>query len=262
MVTSYTLLIIIKIQARKLNMDAQIIKKGFERVWKLFEETDRKFQETDRKFQENERKSQENERKSEQEFQKLRLMMQEMSKETDRRFQETDHLIKELSKRVDLTSQEVAKMSQEVKRVSDELGHLGNRLGEFVEYLIKPALVKLFQARNIEVHKVHRDIEANNPTLNLAMQIDLLVVNSLICILVEVKSHLSIDDVNEHLERMEKFKPLFPEYKNRQVMGAVYGMVVPDNVAKYAYKKGFFVIGQKGETAVILNDEKFKAVVW
>lgn len=153
-------------------------------------------------------------------------------------------------------------MSKEVQRVSEELGHLGNRLGEFVEYLIKPAVVKLFQECGIEVHKVVRDIEANNPKLGLATQIDLLVINSEVCILIEVKSHLSVDDINENIERMGKFKPLFPEYKNNQVMGAVAGMVLPDDVARYGYKKGFFVIGHKGESAVILNDTKFKPKIW
>ncbi len=243
-------------------MDAQTIEKGFERIWKLFEETDRKFQETDRKFQETDRKFQENERKSEREFQELRLSMREMSQETDRKFQETDQRLKELSETVKETSLEVKQMSKKVERVSEELGHLGNRLGEFVEYLIKPALVKLFQTRGIEVHRTYRDIEVNNPTLNMAMQIDLLIVNILICILVEVKSHLSVDDVNEHLERMEKFKSLFPEYQKHQVMGAVAGMVMAEEVARYAYRKGFFVIGQKGETAVILNDDKFKPMIW
>jgi hypothetical protein len=170
--------------------------------------------------------------------------------------------VKRTNLRVEQTSLEVERMSKKVDRISEELGHLGNRLGEFVEYLIKPALVKLFQTRGIEVHSVHRDIEVNNPTLNMAMQIDLLIVNTLICILVEVKSHLSVDDVNEHLERMEKFKSLLPEYRNHQVMGAVAGMVMADDIARYAYRKGFFVIGQKGETAVILNDEKFKPMIW
>jgi hypothetical protein len=267
-------------------MDTQTIEKGFERIWKLFEETDRKFQETDRKFQETDRQFKETDRKfqetdrqfketdrkfqetdrkfdkTEQEFQELRLMMREMSQETDRKFQETDRQIQELSKRIDATSQEVRLTSQQVKRTSDELGRLGNRLGEFVEYLIKPAVVKLFQERGIEVHKVARDIKANNPKLGLATQIDLLVINTDTCILIEIKSHLSVDDINEHVERMEKFKPLFPEYKNSRVLGAVSGMVMSDEVARYGYKKGFFVIGQKGETAVILNDDKFKPTVW
>jgi len=38
--------------------------------------------------------------------------------------------------------------------------------------------------------------------------------------------------------------------------------VIADNVAKYAYKKGFFVIGQQGDSAVILNDSKLQPVAW
>jgi len=41
-------------------------------------------------------------------------------------------------------------------------------------------------------------------------------------------------------------------------MGAVAGMVIADEVTS----KGFFVIGQRGEDAVILNDDQFKPTVW
>jgi hypothetical protein len=82
------------------------------------------------------------------------------------------------------------------------------------------------------------------------------------CILIEVKSRLTPEDVNDHLERLEKFKPLFPEYKDKQVFGAVAGMVITEDVEKHAYRQGFFVIGQRGENAVILNDEKFKPKPW
>jgi len=151
---------------------------------------------------------------------------------------------------------------QQSIQLNKKIGDLGNRLGEFVEGLIKPSVVRLFQSRGIDVHAVMRDIEMNNPQLNLAMQIDLLVVNNGSCVLVEVKSNLSIDDVNEHLERMEKFKTLFPVYKDYKVFGAVAGMVLAENVSRYAYKKGFFVIAQQGELAVILNDDKFQPVAW
>lgn len=42
-----------------------------------------------------------------------------------------------------------------------------------------------------------------------------------------------VDDVNEHLERMKKFKPLFPEYVDKITYGAVAGMVLLDHVARY-----------------------------
>jgi len=192
-------------------------------IWRLFKETDRKFQETDRKFQETDR------------------LLKELAQEAERRSQETDRNFRETYKKI---------------------GELGNRLGEFVEGFIKPAVIRLFQERGLDVDKVTRDVEANKPALGLAMQIDLLVVNGDSCILIEVKSHLTLDDVNEHLARMEKFKPLFPEYRDKKIFGAVAGMVIADNVAKYAYRQGFFVIAQKGDTAIILNDMKFQPKAW
>jgi hypothetical protein len=150
-------------------------------------------------------------------------------KETDRKFQETAREMRQLSQETDRKFKETGRM---IKELRTEIGNLGNRLGDFVEGLIKPSVVKLFQQRGIAVDRVYRDMEANNQELGLATQIDLFVVDHNICVLIEVKSCLSIDDVNDHLERMEKFKPLFPEYQNKQAHGAVAGMVIPDDVAK------------------------------
>jgi hypothetical protein len=90
----------------------------------------------------------------------------------------------------------------------------------------------------------------------------LLVVNDGDVVAIECKSNLSIDDINEHLERLEKLKRVLPAYINKNLMGAVTGMVIPENVAQYAYKKGLFVIGQTGEQLFIRNDDKFKAKIW
>jgi hypothetical protein len=205
-----------------------------EEIWRLFRETDLRMKETDRKFQETD----------------LRM------KETDRQIKETDRILKENA----LAAEKRLKETERVLR--KQIGDLSRRLGDFVEGMIKPAAVRLFKERGIEVHKVTQKVEANNPQLNLAAEIDLLVINGDCCILIEVKSNLSIDDVNEHIERMEKFKPLFPEYADKKAFGAVAGMVIPDNVAKYAYKKGFFVIGQQGDFTIILNDQKFQPIAW
>ncbi len=178
-------------------------------------------------------------------FRETDRQLKEQAQETDRRFRETERFIRELSKETD-----------------KKIGRLTNRLGEFVEELIKPAVVRLFQNRGIPVHKLYSDVSANNPQLNLATQIDLLVVNGEVCALIEVKSKLSIDDVNEHIERMKKFKLLFPEYADKKAFGAVASMVIAENVTKYAYKKGFFVIAQQGESVAFLNDDNFEPTAW
>jgi hypothetical protein len=164
-------------------------------------------------------------------------------KETDRRFQETERLLKEQSQRVD-----------------EQLGKLGNRLGEFVEWQVRPAAVKLFQARGVGVHELHSGVSAHRPEGSI--EIDLLVVNETEAVVIEVKSKLTQADVDEHLERLAKFKQLMPLYRPMRVLGAVAGMVVPEDVARYAHRRGLFVLAQSGDSVVILNDDQFRPRTW
>ncbi len=50
------------------------------------------------------------------------------------------------------------------------------------------------------------------------IEVDLLVVNDGDVVAIECKSTLGLDDVNEHLARLEKVKRLLPSYANKQVM--------------------------------------------
>lgn len=198
-------------------------------------------------------------------FDEIKQLLKELaqqSKETDRKFQETDRKFQETDRKFQETDLQFKETERQMKETFKKIGELGNRLGEFVEGMVAPAAVRLFQERGIEVMGLNRNMERNNPQLGLAAQIDLLAVNGDACVVIEVKSHLSVDDVDEHLQRMEKFKALFHEYADKRAYGAVAAMVLPDDVARYAYRKGFFVIAQRGDAAEILNDEGFRPVAW
>ncbi len=149
---------------------------------------------------------------------------------------------------------------REIKAVNASIGRLTNRLGEFVEEAVRPAAVKLFRERGIDVHEVHQNITAKRE--GEALEIDLLVVNNNDVVAIECKSNLSIDDVNDHLKRLEKIKRLLPDHKEKRISGAVAGMVIPENVAIYAIKKGLYVIGQNGEHLELRNDMSFTAKIW
>jgi hypothetical protein len=168
-------------------------------------------------------------------------------------FQETDRKFQQMQ-------EESKKLTEKIEKVSTDLGRLGNKLGDFIEEMLYPAAVRLFKERSIEVHEVQRNVTAQRN--GEGIEVDLLVINDTVAVAIECKSSLSIDDVNEHLERMDKLKRVLPAHATKQVMGAVTGMIIPDNVAQYAYKKGLFVIGQTGEQLVVRNDLKFKAKIW
>jgi len=210
----------------------------YDDILRLFQETAFSFQETDRRFKETDIKFQ----------------------ETDLKFQETDRKIEEMSREVKTMSREIKAVGREVKRVNESLGRLGNRLGDFVEEMVRPAAVRLFREQGIDVHEVHRGVEASRGGDDI--EIDLLVVNTTDVVAVECKSLLSSDDVNQHVVSLNKLKRMLPTYSEKRVMGAVAAMVLPDNVARYAYRQGLFVIAQSGDHLLIRNDAKFKPHIW
>ncbi|MBF0614241.1 MAG: hypothetical protein G8237_10630 [Magnetococcales bacterium] len=227
----------------------------------MFQETDRKFQETDRKFQETDRKFHEMELSRRQEaentFAEIRRMSQEvfaMMKETDLKFQDTDRRFKE----TDLRFQETDRKLQEVGR---RIGQLGSRLGEFVEEMVAPACERLFAERGIPIHRVFRRMTAKLSGGRF-MEIDLVVENSDSLGLVEVKSKLTVSDVQEFMEDLSLFKEFFPRYADMRVIGAVAAMVVEENVLRFAMHQGLFVIVQAGENVRIANDPAFVPRVW
>lgn len=211
-----------------------------EDVWQLFRETDRLLKE------------------------QLKAQSTEADRrfiEADRRFQETERLLKDQSKETQRLLREQAqaaeKRSQEIDR---KIGKLSNRLVEFVENAVRPAAVRLFQECKIAVHEVYHGVSVQRG--NEGLEIDLLVVNDQDAVLIECKSNLNADDIKDHLERLSKVKRLMPKYANSRILGAVASMAINNEIVKYAYLQGLFVIGQSGDDLLIYNDDYFIPIVW
>ena len=181
-------------------------------------------------------------------------------KETDRKFQETDKKFQDTDKKFQDTDKQFKETDRKIKEVTGNIGKLGNRLGEFIEDAVRPAVVRLFRQQGIDVHEVHPNVISQRA--GEGVEIDVLVVNDVEIVAIECKSKLSVDDVNEHVERLAKIKRLLPSYADKRVLGAVAAMVIEDSVAQYAYRKGLYVIGQSGDHLEIRNAEGFVAKSW
>ncbi|CCH91960.1 Similar to tr/P73663/P73663 [Microcystis aeruginosa PCC 9432] len=188
--------------------------------------------------------------------QELSQSQQELSQSQ----QELSQAQQELSQAQQETDKQIKETDKQINRVSKQIGELGNRLGEFVEWQVRPAVVRLFQERGIDVHEFHPGISVKRD--NEGLEIDLLVVNDTDAILVEVKSKLTQRDVDEHLQRLAKFKRLMPRFRDVKALGAVAAMIVPNEVASYGCRQGLFVLVQSGENVIILNDAEFTPRVW
>jgi len=93
-------------------------------------------------------------------------------------------------------------------------------------------------------------------------EVDLRVVNDGTLVVVECKSRLTHEHVDEHLRRMEKFKRVMPLYKNHQALGAVAAMVMRDGVKEYAHSQGLYALCQNGDNMEISHPVGFVSKVW
>jgi hypothetical protein len=173
---------------------------------------------------------------------------------------EADRRMQALERQSEKTERESEKTERCLRDLAKQLGRLGNRLGELVEEMVAPAVVRLFRARGIDVREVYRRALARRD--GDSMEIDVLVVNDTDVVALEAKSELSTDDVKEQVERLGRFKKLFPRYADCRLIGAVAAMVVPDQVKRQACQAGLFVLAPSGETMQILNDESFQPRAW
>ncbi len=179
--------------------------------------------------------------------------LEERFKDTENRFKDTENRFRDL----EAGFRESRALAD---RVSRNVDALTGKWGRFVEGLVIPAAKTLFARRGIPVHRVSQRMRGE--VGDLAMEVDVVVENDNQVVLVEVKSTLAPADVDEHLERLPKFKTVFPRYADARILGAVAAIEFVGQSDRYAYRKGLFVIGQSGDSVEILNDDRFQPREW
>jgi len=190
------------------------------------------------------------------------------AEEFDRRLRESDRQIEqarlESDRRIEQAKLEsdrtIAELKRTVEQANRAVNSLTTRWGRFVEELVQPAVLRLFQEKGIDIKEIYP--RARVKRQGIAMEIDILAVDDTDVVLVECKSRLSKDDVDEFLEKLTRFKIAFPHYKNYQTYGAVAGIEIDEGIDRYAYNKGLFVIKPSGDTVEIINDENFRPRTW
>ncbi len=186
------------------------------------------------------------------------------AEEFDRRIAEAkieaDRRAAEADRRAAEADRQMEELKRTVERTSRAVDSLTTRWGRFVEELVEPAVLELFQDKGINVKELYPRAKVKRQ--GIAMEIDILAVDDNDLVIVECKSRLSKDDVDEFLGKLSRFKIAFPHYKNYRAYGAVAGIEINEGIDRYAYKKGLFVIKPSGNTVMITNDDNFQPLTW
>jgi len=197
----------------------------------------------------------------------------EMFRETGERMRETERIIQGITKRQEETSEQmketdkkIQESAEQIRRTSQEVGKLGSRVGDMVEDMVGGGNI-VAQFRDLGHHVIahsRRKIFGERGT-DASGQIDLFLEDGDIAILVEVKTTLKNDDVLDHIERMEKYRKWVDASGSdkKRYIGAVASPFVEENVAKFAHRKGFYVIVQSGDIFEIITPPKgFEPKKW
>ena len=205
-------------------------------------------------FRESERQRQETERL-------LRQSLEESSRDFDRRMAESkaefDRTLAESREEYD---RRLAKTERIAAQANEAVNNLSSRWGRFVENLVAPAAIKLFQERGILVDRIYQRMRAPRGPQNL--EIDIFAVNHDVAVVIEVKSRLTQAHVRRFLNTLEIFKTVFIEYKHHQLYGAMAAIEIDGDVDIYAENQGLFIIQQSGDSVYISSSANFTPRTW
>ena len=206
----------------------------YEDVLNLFRETDRKFQDTERLLRE---QSQETER-----------LLREQSQETDRKFQETERLLRE-------QSQATEKKLNTLERL------FTSQWGKLMESLVEGDLVALLTARGIAITDTTTRLKGK-----LAdggnFEFDIIAHNGEELVVVEVKTTLKPQDVEDFIARLRQLKHWLPRYANNRIYGAVAWLTADAGAERMMENRGLFSIRATGQSASIQNAPTFTPRAW
>ena len=180
-------------------------------------------------------------------------------KETDARMKETDARMKETAARIKETDAQLKENAAQMKETDRRLRRAEDlfttQWGRLMESLVEGDLAKLLQQRGVAVEGVSARIRLRcGPKQR---EVDLLAMNGDEAVAVEVKTTLRPSDVDKFLGALED--PLLLRHVGpRRLYGGVAYLQEHQGTARYAERKGLFVIRATGSSASIVNPPEFR----
>jgi len=145
--------------------------------------------------------------------------------------QETDRILKESS-----------------AELNEKLGKYINLFGEVTEYTMAPKLREKFTEFGFTFPKAERNVSIRDYTNNIFLEIDVMLENGDYAMLVEIKTKLTVERINDHIDRLEKMRKYADLHGDKRTfLGAVAGVVVTDKERKHALDQGFYLIEPAGQ---------------
>ena len=168
--------------------------------------------------------------------------LRESQKQTDEQMKKTDLQMK----RTDLEMKKIHKRIKELNEL------FTGQWGKLMESLVEGDLIKLLKKKGIDVEVTVQNIKSKK------WQLDIVAINGEEVVVVEVKTTLSLKDVDIFIGKLKEFKMVLPKYADKKILGAVAYLKANEGSERNAEKKGLYVIRATGSSSSIINESGFK----
>jgi len=137
---------------------------------------------------------------------------------------------------------------KEKAEFNEKLGNYINLFGDFTEYMMAPKLCEKFNELGFDFSRTIRNSRVKDINNNIFFETDAVLENYAKAMIVEIKTELTVERINKHIERLEKMRKYADLHGDKRAfLGAVAGVVVADEVKEYALNKGLYLIEPAGE---------------
>ncbi len=143
-----------------------------------------------------------------------------------------------------------AKTNAAITRISTEF--LGVT-GHIVEGLASSAVDEVFKAAGLPLFHFGKNIKPKQPEANNQMEVDVMLGNDRFTVPVEVKANFTKKKVERFLHKMEMFRPLFPEYCDRDVLAAICAINYENGADQFAHDEGLLVLRVNSDNVFSLD---------
>lgn len=177
---------------------------------------------------------------------------------TSDHLKETERFIMETNAQLKQSIDEIAKRDE--KRIQELDNLFSTQWRKLIESLSTPAAVKLFKDLRIGINRIYsgeRKIKENGID---KIDLDIILCNSTVAVIVEVKTTFRRSDVDYFLEKMKLVKKYFPEFADKTIFVASAAIKYAEGSDKYAKDNGLFVIHTSGDGVFSMEKPKERKV--
>ena len=215
-------------------------------TWALHEGTERQMRETDRQLRDTERFIKEVAEEG-----RLR------GQETDRRFRDTERFIKEVAEEGRLRGQEtdrqIHETQQSIQDLRKELAGLGQKFGGFAEGMALPSMERCLAERFGTTGFTARVKEhLGGEELYLDALASSRGEAGTVCV-VEVKSRLRTEGIDQLLRALKNFPRFFPEHRGKKLIGVLAAVDTRKDLEERVLREGLVL--------AIIRDDVFELKV-